>query len=256
METAHARDSTPCTAGGRAVATGGTSDVARVGSRIMLTAMRGVPPTIVGVVLAAGKSTRMGRRKASLDLDGSDTFLTRLVRTFIEAGVEETVVVLGADRAALEVELERSGLAAKTTFNADFEQGQLSSLIAGLNAATAPERVEDGAPWRVEAVLLGLVDAPLVSARTVRAVIDRYLETGAAVVRPVRERKHGHPVLIDRSLFDAIRRADPATGAKPIVRAHVSASGEVEIDDEAAFMDIDTPEAHDRAIQWWRSQPV
>lgn len=204
----------------------------------------GASAVIVGVVLAAGKSTRMGRRKASLAVDGRDTYLTRLVRTFREAGVTETVVVLGFEAAALEGELARSGLPARTVINAGYEAGQLSSLLVGLDAAARAD---------VEAILLGLVDAPFVSVPTVRAVMQRYLETGVPVVRPVRGNEHGHPVLIDRALFEAIRRSNPGEGAKSVVRAHVTRRGDVEVDDEGAFMDIDTPEAHERALRWWRS---
>jgi molybdenum cofactor cytidylyltransferase len=207
-----------------------------------------MPPRVVGVVLAAGKSVRMGSRKASLAIDAGDTYLTRLLRTFSEAGgLSEIVAVLGHDASAVEAELSQSGLAVRRAINPGFEAGQLSSLIVGLDAAAAPN---------VGAILLGLVDAPLVSVRTVQAVIARYLETGAPVVRPVRGSQHGHPVLIDRALFDAIRRVDPAAGVKPVVREHVSHRGDVDVDDEGAFMDIDTPEAHERAMQWWSAHRV
>src|SRR5436190_1622403 len=83
----------------------------------------------------------------------------------------------------------------------------------------------------VVAVLMTLVDVPLVNAATVRAVIDRYHQTHAPIVRPVQGDQHGHPVLIDRKLFDAFRHADPATGAKPIIRANVSLAGDVVVDD-------------------------
>ena len=56
--------------------------------------------------------------------------------------------------------------------------------------------------------------------------------------------RHGHPVLIDRRLFGRFRAADPASGVKPIVRAHASAVGDVEVFDEGAFTDIDTPEEY------------
>ena len=91
-------------------------------------------------------------------------------------------------------------------------------------------------------MLLTLVDVPLVTAATVRAVLAHQRLTRAPIVRPAHGARHGHPVFIDRSLFDALRRADPSQGAKPVVRAHASAAGEVAIDDEGAFRDIDTPE--------------
>jgi len=200
---------------------------------------------IAGIVLAAGKSTRMGRRKASLPVDARDTYLTRLVRTFVEADVSRIVVVVGFEASAVEAELRDSGLGADAVLNAAYEQGQLSSLLVGLDAVSAPD---------LEAILLGLVDAPLVSADTVRALIDRYHEIRAPLVRPVRGSEHGHPVLLDRSLFDELRHVDPSQGAKSIVRASVSPAGEVEVDDEGAFMDIDMPADHERAMRWWRER--
>ena len=65
-------------------------------------------------------------------------------------------------------------------------------------------------------------------------------------MRPTSGARHGHPLLIDRSLFDAIRHADPAAGAKPIIRANASAAGDVVVDDDGAFADADTPEDYER----------
>jgi CTP:molybdopterin cytidylyltransferase MocA len=58
--------------------------------------------------------------------------------------------------------------------------------------------------------------------------------------------RHGHPVLLDRVLFDRIRAADAAHGVKPIVRAFASAPGDVTVEDEGAFVDIDTPDEYAR----------
>ena len=93
----------------------------------------------------------------------------------------------------------------------------------------------------VAAALLTLVDVPVVASATVRAVVARYRDTRALVVRPASGGRHGHPVLIDRTLFDPLRRADPAHGIKPVVRAYASAAGDVQIDDPGAFLDVDTP---------------
>jgi len=195
---------------------------------------------IPAIVLAAGKSTRMGRPKATLPLDNGDTFLTRIVRTFVEAGVEDVVIVIGHDADAIVASFASADAAvsrARFVDNPNYEQGQLSSLLAGLNIVDRPG---------VVAVLLTLVDVPLVSVQTVRAVLERYHQTHAPVVRPVHGDRHGHPVLIDRELFDQLRRADPTTGAKPIIRANVSPAGDVVVDDDGAFADADTPEDYER----------
>jgi molybdenum cofactor cytidylyltransferase len=192
---------------------------------------------IPAIVLAAGKSSRMGRPKGTLPLHGGDTFVTRIVRTFAAAAIEDVVIVVGHDADAIVDAFSRTDLSATFVENADYEQGQLSSLLAGLRVVDRPG---------VVATLVTLVDVPLVRAETVRAVVGRYLATHAPIVRPVRGGNHGHPVLIDRSLFDPLRHADPRLGAKEIVRAHASSIGDVEVDDDGAFTDIDTRAEYER----------
>lgn len=193
---------------------------------------------ISAVVLAAGLSSRMGgRSKALLALDDRDVFVTRIVRTLQAAGISHVVVVVGheADEVERVVRAETPG--AQVVVNADYRSGQFSSVIAGLNA------VDDRG---VDAMLLALVDAPLFSADTVRAIVTRFEEARAPVVRAVRGDEHGHPVLIGRQLFPEIRDADPSRGAKPIVRAHASKVGDVAVDDPGAFVDVDTPDDYAR----------
>ena len=194
---------------------------------------------IPAIVLAAGRSTRMGSAKAALPLNGGETFLTRIVRTFLEAGVDDVVVVVGHEPEAVVSSFAPSGLPARFVVNNDYDRGQLSSLVAGLGIVDRPG---------VAAALVTLVDVPLISSATVRAVLERYRTTHAPVVRPTSGTRHGHPLLIDRTLFDKLRGADPVAGAKPLVRAHASQAGDVPIDDEGAFTDIDTREEYERAI--------
>jgi molybdenum cofactor cytidylyltransferase len=195
---------------------------------------------IPAVILAAGMSTRIGgRTKALLRVDERETFISRIVRTFQEAGVGEIVVVAGHEAERVASAVADGRIAARVVVNPGFASGQFSSVLAGLAA------VERSG---VEAILLTLVDVPMVAAATVRAVIERYTLTHAPVVRPVLGDLHGHPVLIDRRLFAALRSADPAAGAKPIVRAHVSPEGDVEVEDRGAFADVDTPADYRRVI--------
>jgi molybdenum cofactor cytidylyltransferase len=195
---------------------------------------------IPAVILAAGLSTRMGgRTKALLPLAGDDTFVTKLIRTFLDAGVDDVVVVVGHEAETVVARVAASGLPARIVVNTRYREGQLSSLLAALDAVDRPG---------VEAMMMTLVDVPLVSVATVCAVLERYRARRPPIVRPVRGADHGHPVILDRALFDAVRAADPEHGAKPIVRAHVSAAGDVPIDDEGAFADVDTPDAYMRLV--------
>ena len=70
--------------------------------------------------------------------------------------------------------------------------------------------------------------------------------SGAAVVRPVGESRHGHPVLFGRQVFAELRQADPAVGARAVVRARRADAVDVPVDDAGAFRDIDTPEDYKR----------
>jgi len=200
---------------------------------------------IPALVLAAGKSTRMGRAKALLPLGAGETFLSRIVATFHNAGVDDVVVIVGHEAAAIRAAFDAGRARARFVVNAGYESGQLSSLVAGLRIVDRPG---------VAAALVTLVDTPLVSAATVRAVIDRYRLTRAPIVRPVRGGEHGHPVLIDRALFGALFGAqDAALGAKPIIRAHASAAGDVAVVDEGAFTDVDTPAEYEAVLRRLRT---
>ena len=198
---------------------------------------------IPALVLAAGKSSRMGRTKALLPVGSSDeTFLHRIIRVLREGGADAVVVVIGGDAAAVRASLPRDDAQISAVENPRYEEGQLSSLLVGLAAA---EQRHDN----VEAVMMTLVDLPLISAATVRAVRDTFLANpGAPLVRPRRGGRYGHPVIFNRSIFGELRRADPSTGAKPVVHAHAAEEVNVDVDDEGAFIDIDTPQDYDRFI--------
>jgi CTP:molybdopterin cytidylyltransferase MocA len=199
---------------------------------------------VPGIILAAGASSRMGRPKALLPTAApGETFLSRLVASLIEGGLDDLVLVVGRLAEPDEAELARSVAAlppvVRAVENPDPTRGQLSSLQTGLAVVDHPG---------VRGMLVALIDVPLVSPSTVRALLEAYRATGAPVVRPAREGRHGHPVIFDRALFDALRRADPATGARAVVRAHAGRAVEVPVEDAGAFLDVDTPEDYARVF--------
>jgi molybdenum cofactor cytidylyltransferase len=198
------------------------------------------------VVLAAGASSRMGRCKAALPLSHpADTFLSRILHTCISAGLPEILVVTGADPDGVRGAWTEEDPRVEFVHNPDWQRGQLSSLLAGLERPSAVP---------LEAAVVALVDAPLASPATVTALLDAWRRTRAPIVRPARGDEHGHPVLFDASIFDELRRADPAAGAKPVVRAHEREILNLAVDDPGAFVDLDTPEEYERVTRALRTR--
>jgi molybdenum cofactor cytidylyltransferase len=185
------------------------------------------------IVLAAGASTRMGRPKALLRA-GDRTFIQRILDTLRDGGVPEAVVVVraGQDEVIAAVAASRFGRAVP---NPRPDEGQLSSLVAGLDALDRPG---------VEAALVTLVDVPLVEASTIGLLLARAGASAAPILRAVHRGRHGHPVIFKRALFEPLRRADPSIGAKAIVRA--ARVEDVEVDDPGVVEDVDTPEDYAR----------
>jgi molybdenum cofactor cytidylyltransferase len=185
-----------------------------------------------GIVLAAGRSARMGRPKAGLRV-GADgpTFAAATVRSLKAGGVARVVVVAGAHPEAVRDALQ--GVPdVELAHNPDWTSGQLSSLIAGLAAVDGPA---------VAAVAVTLVDVPLVRPATVAALLDAWRRSRAPIVRPAIGDRHGHPVIFDRVTFDALRTAPLEVGAKAVIAAYRAGVMDLPVDDPGTLRDIDTP---------------
>jgi len=197
---------------------------------------------LVAVILAAGDSSRMGAPKAALLTPDGDSFVARIVRTLRDAHVDDLVIVTGRHHNAVIEALTRDRVVPvpRIVRNPDPSRGQLSSLLAGMDVGVTPN---------TEAVMMTLVDVPLVRVSTVIAVIDTWRQSRAPIVRPAIGDRHGHPVIFDRGVLDEIRGAPLDTGAKSVVRAHEHELVNVPVDDEGCVRDVDTPSDYDRLLK-------
>ena len=196
---------------------------------------------VPGIVLAAGRSRRMGRAKALLPIGSSgETFIGRIVRVLRDSGVDDVLIVVADGRPLVTQALTDVEPPPRCVVNDTPDLGQLSSLQVGLRAIDHPG---------VGGLLVTLVDVPLIATGTVRALLDAHSQTRAPVVRPVRHGRHGHPVIFDRSVFDELRSAPADAGAKVVVRAHLDESVEVPVEDDGPFLDVDTPVDYERIFK-------
>ena len=195
---------------------------------------------ITGIVLAAGASTRMGQAKAALPFGQTgETVLSRVVGTLLRGGVPSVIVVAGAHIDAVRMAMPSHEARARVIEHVGWQQGQLSSLLKGLEAIDDP---------LLEAAVVTLVDVPMVLPSTVAAVIAEWRRSGAPIVRPADGEQHGHPVVFDRSVFADLRAADLDAGAKAVFAKHQDRVVNVEVKDPGAFEDIDTPEDYEKLL--------
>jgi molybdenum cofactor cytidylyltransferase len=194
-----------------------------------------------GIILAGGDSSRMGSPKALLEDGQGQPFLTRIVESMGSAGLTGIVVVTGRHHDAIADLVERTGFrnAVRIVRNPNPSRGQLSSLLAGLEAS----------PPDTEAAVVTLVDVPFVAAATIAAVIGEWSRTGAPIVRPSFRGRRGHPVVFDRGLFAELRQAPLDVGARAVVSAHYDEIVNVPVEDPGCLVDVDTPADYRDAIE-------
>lgn len=184
---------------------------------------------IRAVVLAAGESRRMGMPKPLLRF-GDKTFLEQIVSVLRRSDLDGVTVVLGAQAARVRASIDLAEV--DVVVNEDYRKGQLSSLAVGIKSL----------PPQAEALLLCLVDNPLISTETVDRIIGAFRQTGRPIVLPVYEGRRGHPALFVRALFDELLQAPPEAGARHVVRSHPEQVVEVDTSEAAILARIDTPE--------------
>jgi len=196
---------------------------------------------IVAIVLSAGESSRMGKPKALLPIDGV-RFIERIVTALKATRVEEIIAVLGHN--AEEMRQKINDLPVKIIVNPHYKQAQLSSLIAAIRSIEAGENARS-----VDAILVHLVDHPYINPDLVNLMIDRFYETKKLIVVPRYEGQRGHPVIFSRRLFDELLAAPVDQGAKPVVHGHREDTLEIDTDDAGVTVDIDTPEEYRKHVK-------
>jgi molybdenum cofactor cytidylyltransferase len=190
---------------------------------------------ILGIILAAGASRRMGAPKALLDYRG-ETFLDRLIR--VVGTVAEPLVVLGYRAEAVRAGSTRPS---KFVVNPDPRRGQLSSLQTALAAA----------PSDFEGFLFIPVDCPAVAEETVRrlAVAFARRDPASLFVIPRDGQKRGHPVFAAPPIAGEILALASTAQARDVVHRHVPDTLYVDVDDAGILADIDDPAAYRQLIE-------
>jgi molybdenum cofactor cytidylyltransferase len=194
---------------------------------------------IAAVILAAGQSKRMGQPKMLLPW-GTTTVLGRVVGSFAEAGIEEIVVVTGAEQSGVAALVSELGqrYAVRSIHNPEYATGgMVSSMQCGLAALA-----ERGAS--IGAALIGLGDQPQMATATVRAITALRLSSGAALIVPSHGGRRGHPWLLGRRFWTEIGAMRAPETARDFLNRHADDIRYVNVDTPSIHEDLDTPEQY------------
>jgi molybdenum cofactor cytidylyltransferase len=190
------------------------------------------PGRVAAVVLAAGQSRRMGRQNKLLaEIDGR-AMVTHAVDALLASRAAPVIVVTGHE--AEEVRTALGERPVQIVSNPHYADGLSTSLKAGLAAL----------PDDAEGVLVGLADMP----RIKPAQIDRLIAAfnpleGRAIVVPTVRGKRGNPVLFATRFLPEMLQIGGDVGARHLIGEHEDEVVEIEMEDDAALLDIDTPDA-------------
>ncbi len=187
------------------------------------------PAAVHGVLLAAGRSSRMGRSKPLLALDG-ETLVERAVRVLLEGGCAGVIAVVRAQDDATARLAHAAG--ARVVVNDDPHAQQVDSLRLALR-----ELPDDA----VAAAVLP-VDVPFVRPATVARLVTAFSTGSALIARPTYHGEPGHPTLFARALFADLAARELPRGARTVIEAHAADTLDIEVEDPGITQDVDTPE--------------
>lgn len=156
------------------------------------------------------------------------TMLENVIRNVAGSIVDNSLIVLGAERDALTELVSKSSV--KYCFNDSYKDGMLSSVQCGFR----------NLPSDFEAALVFQGDQPIISSKVINMVIDGYRSSGKWIVIPVYEKRRGHPILINRKYLKEIETLDKQEGLRSLSRKFSEDVLEVKTDDHGILRDFDT----------------
>ena len=186
--------------------------------------------TIAVIILAAGRSARLGSPKQTLSYRGK-TLLQHSIDTALESLGNPVIVILGSEKEIIEKDLDQTQIFIEE--NTSWESGMGTSISCGIN------KLELIAPDS-EAVILMVCDQPFVSASLLNELINKYKETGKSIIACSYGNTLGTPALFHKSLFSELSALEGESGAKLLIKKYSQKTETVSFD--KGSIDIDTRE--------------
>ena len=194
---------------------------------------------IGGIVLSAGESRRMGHPKALLKIK-STNFVNYIIDGLIDSGVKDVVTVLGHDCEKISAVIDNNK--SDIIINENYKEGQLSSMLSGIRYFASKN---------AEAVIVCLVDHPVISKNLIKKIIASYENSDNSIVVPVYEGKRGHPVLFAEPMFKELEKASPHVGAREVLWNNKEKIFELKVNDPGILVGVNSPEEYRKNMKWF-----
>ncbi len=197
---------------------------------------------VIGVVLAAGESRRMGKLKALLPF-GDRTVIEQVVHALLQVDLDGLTVVLGHRVPEIATVLESWPV--QILYNASYRDGMTSSVQVALKQITPVP----------DAYLLALVDQPHLGHEPAQLVLDAYAQTPfQGLVIPTYQGKRGHPIVLSSQYRQEVLDLGREQGLNRVTRGHPEATLEVPLADDFILYDMDYPEEYEAVLKRWRQR--
>ncbi|WP_179131200.1 nucleotidyltransferase family protein [Candidatus Entotheonella palauensis] len=196
---------------------------------------------VVGIVLAAGESRRMGKLKALLPFGGR-TVIEQVIHNLLQVNLDGVAVVLG--HRAPEIAAVLEPLPVRMVHNARYREGMTSSVQAALEQIVPIP----------EAYMLALVDQPHLGHEPAQHVLEAFTQTRQGLVIPTYQGKRGHPIVLSCKYRQEVLDLGPDQGLNLVTRGHPEDTLEVPLADEFILQDMDYPEDYEAVLKQWQQR--
>jgi molybdenum cofactor cytidylyltransferase len=195
---------------------------------------------IDAIVLAAGRSRRMGSQKLLLPFAGQ-TVIGHVVDQVLAGNVRNALVVVGHENDAV------AGALANKTVTVVVNRGATAEMLGSVRAGLC------ALPKGATAAVIVLGDQPSIRAGTINQLIDAFQAADKGIVVPAHGGKRGHPLLVAARHFHEIQTRYDGAGVRGLLAAHADDVAEIELADSGVLADMDRPEDYEREVARHRS---
>jgi molybdenum cofactor cytidylyltransferase len=196
---------------------------------------------VVGIILAAGESRRMGQLKALLPF-GERTVIEQVLQPLLHADLAAVAVVLGYRAADIAAVIQ--SLPVQLLHNPDYQHGMTTSIQVALRDITPIP----------DAYLLALVDQPHLGQELIQQLLATFAHTGKGVVIPTYHGKRGHPLVLAARYRQEVLALGPQQGLNLVTRGHPEDTLEMPVDNDDILRDMDYQEEYAAELQRWQQR--